>query len=443
MLPDQADNYDITVPISVIPISGSFSHNASSVSTFNTLNNAEIETIVFHSGRFKMNLNSSFAGGIQNVIEISSLVKNGNSFIDTISQTQSIDLDLSGYTLDLTRGSQGFNELLFNNQLVVTASAGTSVPNPAATISYSLEGLEFEEVTGDFKQQVVGIDSDSIQLKLFGNLADVGALTFTNPTITLLANNSLGFPIRIDLSDIYTYNIISGDTFKLITDASASQFDIAYPLISAKGDSVTSTLIINKDNSTIVRVVSPTPKYLVTAVSSSSNPTGAPAQNYITRDGFLKLETELELPLEGNIQNYAVRDTFPYEFTENIEEIDSILIRSNITNGFPVDAWIQVYLTDANYNILDSLFPSIDENIVSSGEVNSLGRVDKPISKITDVTYSQSRVANLTQAKHTILAGRLKSANDGKENVKIYDEYQISLKIGMMAFGAVKLGEGE
>jgi len=443
VLNDQSDNFNISLPISTIPFSGSYTHSSSSTAAFSTVNGAEINTIVFHAGTFNVDLNTSFAGNVEMALHIPSLLLNGVAFRDTIRPGNGVSLNLSGYTFDLTKGTQGFNELIFNSQTTITASAGTSVPNPAAGISFSLSGMEFEEVTGDFKQQTVTVDQDSILLKLFGNLEDVGSLKFSNPQIFIRANNSFGFPVRLNMQDIYTYNIISGDTFKLFIDTNEAYFDITYPPFALKGDSAQSVKTINSKNSSVVKVVSPTPKYLVTNVNAISNPTGAPAQNFVTRDGFLKMTTELELPLEGNIENYSVRDTFPYEFSENIEEIDSILIRSNIRNGFPIDAWVQVYLTDENYNVLDSLFPSIQENIVLSGELNSKGRVDKSTTKITDVTYSQSRVQNITQAKHTILAGRLKTTNNGQDVVKIYDEYQISLKIGLMVFGAVKLGNEE
>lgn len=440
-LPDQSDNYDINAPVSVIPFSGTYTHSSNDIVQFNTLNGVEIKTIVFHSGTFNIDLNTSFAGSVEIAIEIPSLLRNGQVFRDTLTPVNSINLNLTGYTLDLTKGLQGFNEIAFNSTTTLTASAGTSVPSPAANVSFDLSSLEFEEVIGDFKQQIVSVDRDSILLKLFGNLDDVGNLKFSNPKLKITANNSLGFPIRVDMRDVYTYNIISGDTFELFIDTTEAYFNVAYPPIALKGDSVQSTKSINAQNSTIDQIISPTPKYLVTNVNAISNPSGAPTDNFITRDGFLKLETELELPLEGSVENFAVRDTFPYEFTENIEEIDSILIRSSITNGFPIDGWVQVYLTDKNYNVLDSLFPSIDERIIISGEVNSRGRVDKPNNKITDVTYSQSRISNITDAKHTILATRLKTTNDGQDVVKIYDEYQISLKIGLMVFGAVKLGE--
>lgn len=440
-LPDQNASYTISIPGTVVPISGSVTHSSSNVESFSTPNAAEITRILFESGNLNININTSFTGGVEIIMHIPSLTRNGVEYRDTLNPSNALNIDLSAYTLDLSKGTQGFNELVFNAQSRLSASAGTVIPNPTVSVNFSLSNLRFEEVLGDFKQQVVSADRDSILLKLFGNLEDVGSLQFSNPQIFLHAENSLGFPIRVDMQNIYSYNNISGDTFKLFIDPNEAFFDIAYPSLGQKGTALNSTKTINTDNSTIGRIVSPTPKYLISDISALSNATGAPAQNFITKDSYLKIETELELPLEGRIQNFNVRDTFPYEFSENIEEIDSILVRSNITNGFPLDAWMQVYFTDANYRVLDSLFPSIDERIMLSGDLNSKGRVEKANQKITDIVFSQSRVGNITNAKHVLLAARLKTTNNGNETVKIFDEYQISLNIGMMVFGAVKIGE--
>ena len=105
---------------------------------------------------------------------------------------------------------------------------------------------------------------------------------------------------------------------------------------------------------------------------------------YIGMPSF-KLKLNWSFHYRERVFNYGFRDTSEYSFSESIDEIDSILVRANIINGFPIDAQVQVYLTDENYKITDSIFPGINENLIASGKINSKGRVSEPAKKVTDV----------------------------------------------------------
>lgn len=440
-LPDQSATFTINSPVPLMPISGTVTESATITQSLVPNGTAEITKIVFSSGKLIYSLGSSFGGSGGLDLNIVSLVKEGVVYQKSIGLNTLDTLDLAGYELDLSKTAQEFNEFTMNLTATLTGSAGTPIPSPMATMSIDMIDLDFEVIYGDFKTAVVSADVDSILVKVFGELKDVGQITFTDPKIRLIANNSFGFPVRVTFDSIYSTNVISGENFELVIDPNSSSFDIDYPSASRLGDSVQSSITFNPTNSTVDSIVSPTPKWLVSKITGSMNPDGIPAENHLHKDAFLKISTELELPLEGRVFNYVFQDTTKYNFSENIEEIDSILIRTSIQNGFPIDASVQVYITDENYNITDSIFPSFDDNIIASGTINSKGRVSEPVTKITDVTFQQSRVPNITNASYLITRMSLKTSENGDIVVKIFDDYEITLKMGMKIDGQVPLGD--
>jgi hypothetical protein len=96
----------------------------------------------------------------------------------------------------------------------------------------------------------------------------------------------------------------------------------------------------------------------------------------------------LELPLEGTAYGFSISDTFNFpEIPDTI--IESLLLRANITNMFPLNVRLQVTFLDAGYQKLDSLFTPIipgDKNynaLILSGEINSDGKVISATNKST------------------------------------------------------------
>ena len=442
-LPDQSGSFTINSPLPVMPISGTISESTTQTQSFLPSGTVELTKIIFRSGKLVYSLGSSFGGSGSVDFSIVALSNNGSIFQRTVSLNTLDTVDLAGFELDLSKTSQGFNEFQMNITATISGSAGDPIPSPMATFSVDMRGLDFEELYGDFKTQTVTSDQDSILIKLFGQLKDVGQITFQDPSIHLFASNSFGFPIQISFDDLYTSNAISGDTFRLSIDPNSSTFNIDYPSASRIGDSVSSSITFNRSNSSVEEIVRPTPKWLVSNVSGVMNPDGVPAQNHLHRDAGLKIETELELPLTGRVFNYGIRDTTEYSFSESIDDIDSILVRANIINGFPIDAQVQVYLTDENFNITDSIFPSIEENLIASGTINSKGRVSQPAIKVTDVKLQKDRVPNILNAAYLITDMRLRTSDNGDVLVKIFDDYEISTKIGLKVDGKVPLGDSE
>jgi hypothetical protein len=115
--------------------------------------------------------------------------------------------------------------------------------------------------------------------------------------------------------------------------------------------------------------------------------------------------------------------------------IQSLLLRTYITNGFPTDVGIQIYFTDSLYHKLDSLpVPPASGLVIGSGNVNpATGIVTSPTSKTSNFNFSSTNLTNLQKAKCAIIKGVLSTYNGGSTPVKIYSNYLLTVQIGAQA----------
>jgi len=107
------------------------------------------------------------------------------------------------------------------------------------------------------------------------------------------------------------------------------------------------------------------------------------------------------------------------------------LVRLDMQNGFPVEMYGQVYFTDVNYNILDSLFYINEERLLSAAEVDANGRVLDFSRKVTKIEYDKERLEKLRNCEYIIYAGQANTTDAASDDiVKIYSDYRIKFDVG-------------
>jgi len=150
------------------------------------------------------------------------------------------------------------------------------------------------------------------------------------------------------------------------------------------------------------------------------------------------VDAELELPLEGYAYGFTFSDTIPFTFSEtieNIENIESLMIRINVDNGFPVELLSQVIFLDSN-NV--TLFDLMDapENVIESALIDANGRVNQNTLKITDININETKIEQISEARY-IVVNAVSQSLDGNNGtvVEFYDDYKLNVKIGMQVQG--------
>lgn len=429
-----------------LTVNGKVTRQYNSVYVYPAPQGIKIASAQLKAGSLDFNISSSFQHSGSLKISLPSFTKNGVAFEETIPIEYtgspvniSRNFDLTGYNIDMTNGGTNFNQVPVSYTISLQNSGNPVSSADKMTIEQAYRGFDYSLVYGDFGQQVISRDKDSIFIRLFTN-ALKGQFRLTDPKLHLTAENTLGFPIDIRFDSLYTYNLNSGARTPIGFSSFPNPFSIEFP--TQPNNSKSTNLLIDKTNSSIIDIVTPAPKYLIYKINAISNPEGTPSSpNFITDKSRFALKTELELPLEGYAYGFQFLDTAAYKFGASPDEVESIMLRLNFENGFPFNLRSQLYLADENYKILDSLVTA-PQNIINSGMVDADGKVTQPTTTITDIQIGQDKIANFLKTFYIITKADVESFEGRNEKTsRIYEYYKLNVKIGMQIKAKMRINK--
>jgi hypothetical protein len=113
----------------------------------------------------------------------------------------------------------------------------------------------------------------------------------------------------------------------------------------------------------------------------------------------------------------------------------------NTYNDFPLDVEMQLLFMDSSQVVIDSLFTNGQSFVLKGAPIGPAPalRTSTPSHTVTEVFVDSERLNNLGKAKEMIIRGRLTTNNDGFDLVKVYQDYEIELKLGVKA--KLQIGE--
>ena len=442
---------DFSQNFSIVPAnlsgnaSGSFNGTINNSSTQNftytTQNGTELHDLNFQSGNLAINVSSTIEHNITLVITFPDLKLNGSVVTKTISMiypnsvphTGSGTIDLTNVLADFTANNTATNTLRINIDATITGTGQPITGSENLDLTMNLTNLEFKNITGYFGQQTLGSFTDSMLLKIFNNPIQ-GSLSFTNPKMTFTVENSFGIPITVNFNNLSTVNTVSNQTTQITFNNPVQTVNIPANM----GDPAVSTsfeLSNATTNNTMTNLVDAAPKYLKYDISATSNPNGNPGPlnlNFIESTSKMIVKTDIELPFEGYASGMEVKDTLKFDQISNSpDQIESVLFRLKVDNGFPLTFNGQAEFVDVNYNHLFNLFDS-PTDIISAAPVNSTTHiVNGTTTKSTDVIISASKIALLDKVRFIILKGEAETTKPLNTVVKLLDGYKIGLKLSV------------
>lgn len=445
-LPDQTAQENLSLAdlnmVAVPAFSGTVTTSNTETIDFSANADVELHTVRFKNGSLGLNVSTDLKHDVTVVMTFPELKSNGVPISRTLNlnytgstpHTGSTNIDLTNVLADFTVGNTTVNTFEVDLQTTITGTGQNITGTEDLDFSFNMTNLDFENATGYFGQQNMGISNDTILLRLFED-ATQGYFELIDPKVKFIVNNSFGFPSRISFSEMKTINASTGQEYPLT--GFPSTLDINAPTVM--GQSATTTLMLNTSNTAnLTTIISPVPKYFYFEATAQSNPNGQ-ALNFIEDDSRFTVNTEIELPLEGLAYGFEVRDTVNFNFSEDVSAIESVMFRINVDNGFPVDFKTQMVFLDQNYNPLFNLFAT-PEDVIAAALVDGGGKVNQRTTKITDAVLNPSQIALLPNVKYILINGVAQTleATNG-QIVKFYDSYTLGLKLGMQVQGNVGL----
>ena len=354
---------------------------------------------------------------------------------NTTATVVSGSFDLTGYEFDLTANNTDTNAIVARIVADIVSS-NTPVPfssTDGVSANLTLSNLGIEFLDGDLGIQSFNLDPDTVDLN-FNELDFDANITLADPRIDLTITNSFGMELGADLSIISAIN--DPQTLAL---TGLGNVTIGAPVYGNFGDSVKTTININTTTTNIDDILAINPSKLIFGMNGSTNPGTAPFNNFITDASYFSVGMDIQVPLHGGINGFKLSDTLDFP-TKAFKNVLIGNIKTEISNEFPLDVYVQAYFVDSNFIILDSLKNNPVQVLKSSIIDPSSGDMVSATTFYEDIELSKEKVENIRNAKKIILVSEMATASGGA-NVKFYTKFGMDIRLGVYAKVKIDLKE--
>jgi len=351
----------------------------------------------------------------------------------TDSITGTLDFSNSSFLLDQDP-NQPFNRMEVRSRVFVPAPTGGLVEfsaNDQVTVNFEIADFNIQRVFGYFGQFEETVDPGTIDLDFDFSIFDEQSepLLFDNPTMRIYVENSIGVPFQVAL-DVDAQGFF-GDQASL----NPPLLEFNYPDMNNIGATTITDIVLDKNNSNIVQLLSIFPKMLTYSGTGTVNPAGNTGEeNFITKDSRLAVSAEFDLPFKFSAKNLVYRDTgealnLDLEEGLTVDDIEVAELKILHRNGLPMRTLLNIIALAP-----DGTESRVVENVaIPAAAVNSQGRVTPDLIAEGElfVTLTPDQIHQLEQAAQNIYEIRFQTFNDGNTPVGMFTDYAIELQIGM------------
>ena len=393
------------------------------------------DSIFFQSGLFEFSVESDFNATIDFTANFKSLEKSDNVLVmsgtltpgnNTFFDTESLAEYVGYFYLDKD-GNASSNKFLVDISYDITVAPNQSI---AATdriqFNIGMTNTKFDRIYGFVDSQELEVSFEIVNFDFFQQFA-TGDITFSDPRVNFVFNNSFGFPLGVDFRQIEATNA-DGQSINLQGDIISQLNQVAGPRLQNEGITRVTEIEINKDNSNIVDLLSLKPERIVVDVIAESNPNGVPQQyNFINDASILDIGVDIEIPFDMNINGLQAEESMSFSPPENIDDAKRLMIRLASENYIPLEGIVEIQFLNGNGNIVYT----VDEQAAfAAAEVGSTGRTTQPALATTDFVLEEQDIRAIKNATSINLVVTLTTTNaDQGASVKLFDDYELKFKV--------------
>ena len=394
-----------------------------------------VDTLLVRKGVIKVNTNHTFNNDGYLTFRLLHATKNGIPFSFTLGpfvtgQTQT-KVDISGVSFDLSSSPniiQGEIEGFLKK-----SGRPVAGDEMRADFEVSIDTIGWFE--GFLGHQTLSQLTDTVRVNVFNNAYTLGEVFFMDPQASITIVNSIGIPIDITIEKLVAINNASGSSLDIASRLGAGAFfSVPNPLINATVPVIKTMNYTNANTgNAMYDFFNMKPDNVAFQIKTVINPTGTPL-NFFSDTSSLFDSLKVILPLWGHVDHLTFRDTFDLVI-EKPEELEYLAFRTDIANGLPLAGLMQVYFTDENFNIKDSLIGN-DQLLVREAPVDPLTDLPYPgIFGVKDTIFilNTQKLQNLKNVRKALVKAVLHSSEDGQINVKLRAEQFIKLNFSARA----------
>ncbi len=285
------------------------------------------------------------------------------------------------------------------------------------------------------------IHSDTSKMKMYDKLLE-GKLFFRNPQISFFIENDIPLATFFKIDSLAFYNS-EGDW---ITGDSHVTYPIDAPVVY--NETVYDTVRINSTNlPELPDLFSPVPKSISFKFTAGSH-TDQTLPFDVTGEESMNIDAEIDLPLDVRLDTILMSDTIPLPenwMENNVEQIKEATLKMFFVNGFPMDAYVQVYFADTLVNgevgnIIDKIFTNTGNDLgwhLEAADIDEVGYATTPNeAEPMEIVLDQARLHNLVDkhASRIVIDAYINTKNeDSGDYVRIRGKDKIKIRFGIMA----------
>lgn len=406
---------------------------------------SQLDKIVYQSGSMVINFTSDYEHSGTLIVSMPELRLNGTTFTQsypinfqggTVNET--ITIDLTGYEMDLDN-SFGSNAVPIDYTLVLNQNPGGFPPTAgnSVQIQHSFVQLRAAFADGDFGNFILDVPMAEVDLDVFQGTNE-GAIYFEDPKFRFEITNTIGAEMQVNIDQLYASGTPGIANIDISSQIPGNQFTI--PAAPSPGDSSNLEFYFDKDNSNIKDIINDNYGGITHDFAAEVNPSGLGNYNFARLNDAIEVIADIELPFYGYSDHFTIIDTVEVPFDEAEDFADNVekaLLRINAKSFFPLDGILKLYFADENYVVLDSVLAD-NQFIIRSGVVEETNpfdgntyRVIAPTNTNNDIELDTARINSLFDSKYLLLAADLTTTNDANDNIKLFADDYIEVRIGL------------
>lgn len=399
----------------------------------------ELEQVKLTGGLLKWNTTSSVPVFATLSMSFPGITKNSVIYSESVSvvpgQTLSGSTSTTNTTIDFSKDPKHpYNRVPVLYSIQVTSNNSIIDFNSTDNVTFNikLENPKFDFLKGYFGQRTEAVDPDILDVgidEVFNSIT--GKFSLTDPIIRINYSNSFAVPAKFNFK-------ATGRREQQAVDLLLNNITVASPAYPLRD--ISSTIVINKDNSSLPELVSLPPGKIEYSGSVMMNPAGDPTHlrnNYLFGNSRILGNVEVEVPLQLSFNDFQFSDTTD-NFLKDIEndiEFESLQLGLNFQNGFPFDVSAAIKLYDPKTAQVRS---SIDVPVlVKSGTVDSNGKVTAKSASEAKISLTSDFLSKAHDSDKIIFSFRV--STPGTKPVKIYSDYSIDFNVNISGKPIVKL----
>ena len=369
---------------------------------------------------------------VEGTITFPNFTKNGIPFQHTFSQEMTGNailllgnFPLENYKIKFDAGSK----LTFKYQAKTKADGKDIKLFMAANI----QNVGFSYCEAYMEKKDLQLNEGSVDLDFYDEQVQ-GSLKFEDPRITILVDNSYGFPMKTKINYIKSISV-NNDTIELNANGLTGgiDFKFPYPNITEVGQTKRFSYDFTNKTSNIKDMLNAKPKTILYDIDVVANPDEQQIVGFITDSTNLKIGIEVDIPLYGTSKDFVVKEDFKdIDFQAALTNITEAELKFVSDNALPVEVLAQIDFLDSSGKILTNA-SDIPFKLVQAANVDSKGNVTKTSINETFIKLNTEKTDLLRRCSKAQIKFFFSTSNNGTVPVNILSTQEVNIKMGVRA----------